>query len=190
MTTVPSRIVFTKPICDYCGEPDSMFVQALGELHGIKVCNREEHLKWAERDVKAWFHSQKMVLIEDILKVYDISKTGISVPRSDGSTTEGGELIMSSFSERSLTRKENGIWLTFVSFDSPTGKLTKGVDIMKIKNDSQLLENLEKGFYKDEYEKTLELISDIPKSSFDGLRSAFVEGTGIIKFLDYPPTRF
>ena len=61
-TVIPTRIVFTKPLCDYCGAPDSMFVQALGELHGIKVCNSEEHLKWAERDVKAWFHSQKMVL--------------------------------------------------------------------------------------------------------------------------------
>ena len=159
-TVVPYRIVFTRPICDYCYKEETQFVPALGYLHGIKVCSDDEHFKNAERDVKAWFHIMKLVLIEDVLKLYDLQKSDLLIPRTDGSVTSGGKLIMSDLNEHRFIRKTpaEDCWAVNVSFD----KLQKEIDITKLWEAellTNLLEHLERGFYKEEYEESL-LVSE------------------------------
>jgi len=181
-TVIPQRIVFTRPVCDYCFKEDKWLVHALNDLHGIKVC--EEHFVDGQRDVKAWFHTNDMVLIEDLLKVYDLPRVGILVPRSNGSFTEGGELVCSSVKNQFVHKNSNGDWVVMVSFLG----LQKEINIKILCGDAYgVVEHLERGFYKDEYDSVKDLTVSTSTFKHDGLQEVYVPGTGVVRMLIMPP---
>lgn len=156
----PRSIVMTTILCDYCNKEYMTLVRTVNELSGIKACTNHKTL--AERHVKAWFHSNNAVPLEDVLKLYDLPDGKIRVPRSNGTITQGGSFVKSTYDYGRFVRKdENGEWIVDVAFNDPA-PMNKSIQVKKlvlseISTDlvNRLLEHLDKGFFKADYEASL-----------------------------------
>ena len=83
------------PVCDYCGSADGVEEEhAHHGNHGIQACYN--HAANAKRDVRAFLNREKTIPIHDFLECFPELKNrrDIKIPRSDGSITEGGSIML------------------------------------------------------------------------------------------------
>ena len=180
---LPRSLCMRRQMCDFCNkecnEGECYYIPALARLYGYLSC--ETHNELAYKHANAFFHTTSRVLIEDVIKKYpflnDLSPVDedgnisgkVNVPRSNGDLTEGGSIVRSSsYDEKIFIRRSSSIdnnpWLIRISFeDSEKGILEKDIlisDLSKSGIDQysidQLLEHLNNGFYKNDYETLMD----------------------------------
>jgi len=65
-TLLPSSLVMRKMECFYCGAEDTKVVM-IAYLFGIKTCDL--HKSWANRDCKAYMHTEGTAMLKDARKI-------------------------------------------------------------------------------------------------------------------------
>lgn len=95
-TLLPSSLVMRKMECFYCGAEDTKVVM-ISYLFGMKTCDLHE--RWANRDCKAYMHTEGIVLLKDARKIAVIDtfcsvlkNNKFSVERSNLTVDPGWEL--------------------------------------------------------------------------------------------------
>lgn len=91
-TAYPIRLVMFRPLCLYCGKPETYTATCNYQL-GILAC--EEHKAWADNDSKAWLDMNGCVRAEDytqepLFQETDILHTDVKVKRKGGTIDEQG----------------------------------------------------------------------------------------------------
>lgn len=165
----PNTLCMRFQTCDYCSKVSIRDYYSNNSLHGLMAC--AEHGEMAKRDIKAYYARINVVKLEDFLTLFPemAEKTYIVVPRTDGSTTEGGSLLLSdlSTSYSFVSLANDGEWRIPVKWNcEKDGLRTKGVklkdlslsgvldaDIMK------MIDSLEAGFYKTDLEAHMAAVS-------------------------------
>jgi len=131
---------------------------ALAYLHGIKCC--EAHDDMAARDINAYYHARQLVKLEPFLhhfpQLQDLKD--IKVPRSDGSVSEGGSFVKSSFEDyRFVRRTSAGDWMIRVTWAVPDDTMTKDMKVQDLAlsgiDVEPIMALLNAGFYKEDYDK-------------------------------------
>jgi len=79
------------------------------------------HLHLAQRDVAAWYRNRGLVKQLDFLMAHpNLKNISITVPRTDGSLTTGGNL---SEEPCQFLEKWEGVWMVRVLFKEPSGEI-------------------------------------------------------------------
>ena len=94
-TAYPIRLVMFRPLCLYCGKPETYSATCDYKL-SILAC--EEHKAWADNDSKAWLDRNGYVRVEDyiqepLFQETDILRIDVKVKRKGGTIDEEGWTI-------------------------------------------------------------------------------------------------
>ena len=133
-------LVLRDTLCDYCSEQSKYSIATSYHLHGLKCC--EEHKPLAQRDVKAWLRMEKVVRQKDFLAVHPrLTDMKLSIPRTDGSVTEGGNISQESFQ---FLQENEGEWRLQVLFTCPKdGQIkNKWIDLAELEKSGISAEEL------------------------------------------------
>ena len=160
------------PICSYC---QCQTICRVFVFFGSSIRSCSKHQTHAEFDALAYFHLHNVVLIEDILKEFNLPSTNITVKRSDGSKSIGW-LVLSNRSYLSLAQLSKSGWVVKVEFpvtnemsknyvccsNSIVSVAHKYVRLADIYNCVELNVRLNEGFYKERFfDKLVERVAEL-----------------------------
>jgi len=136
----PRRLVMTLNGCFYCNVCNDTNLQMIlvDHLFGLKAC--PDHYENAKRDVNAYMHREKIVLIKDAYKNDDIKKLfeylgeNIKIIRSNGEKDEGWSICKSSFDFIPSISKYKDEWSIILEKKTDEGGITKRVLFNSFKN--------------------------------------------------------
>jgi hypothetical protein len=148
--------------CHYCAHKgsDVKTIYALWWVAGINGC--EAHLAWARRDVRAWWHKEGWVLIEDMLELFPeiaaIPSGAVVWKHLDGKKRGGGSIprsaagqmvhLSEAFKECMIPVDTNGVYEehTFIHIHE--------LQLSGVSHDCiiRLQSKLKTGFYKDDFD--------------------------------------
>lgn len=108
MYSFAKSLTMRAQVCEYCPKRCHRSITSVSRLHGIMAC--EEHIPLATRDVNAWLCEMKYVRQKDFLAVYpELAEMKFNVPRTDGSTTPGGNISQEGW-QMLICDPESGDW--------------------------------------------------------------------------------
>ena len=136
----PRRLVMTLNGCFYCNvcNDTNLKMILVDHLFGLKAC--PDHCENAKRDVNAYMHREKMVLVKDAIKNNDIKNLfdylgdNIKIIRSNGEKDEGWLICKSSFDFIPSISKYNNEWSIILEKKNEDGVITKRVVLNSLKN--------------------------------------------------------